>query len=147
MPTTKQQAGDPPAATMTPAAAAASDTTVGEPPRELTSAEQAYLGGHTAVTAAGSGPTLAPPGTAGALDTAGAAATTWQANTRAAALYTTNNQRNAWVYVANIGWKKLASGQDSAVTAMVGLTRLSKDSNLRMDYREEADGIHEIYIW
>jgi hypothetical protein len=140
---TKQQTGEPPAASMT--AAAGASTTVGEPPRELTGAEQALVGG--TATVVGSSPTLSPPGTAGALSTAGDASTTWQANTRVGALYTTNNARNAWAYVTNIGWKRLASNQDAAVTAMADLTRLSKDANLRMDYREEADGIHEIYIW
>ena len=140
---TKQQTGEPPAASMT--AAAATSTAVGEPPRALTGAEQALVVGTTAVI--GNGPTMSPPGTAGALSTAGDASTTWQANTRVGALYTTNNARNAWAYVNNIGWKHLASNQDAAITAMADLTRLSKDTNMRMDYREESDGIHEIYIW
>ena len=118
-------------------------------PVDLTDAQ---LGGVGAAAGADSiTPSLAPPGEGAGLTealSAGAGTGTWQADKRVTALWSINQVRNDYAYIAGIGWKKLYNASDSSITAMTMLASHAKEKNTRFDYREEADGmIHEIYAW
>src|SRR5262245_49744920 len=108
-------------------------------PRELSPEEQALTAGQGIGASA---PSAMPPAQAAA------GATVWQSDKRVSALYSINQNRNSWVLVQDIGWKKLANTSDSSVVALSILSASAKQTQTRYDYREEADGmIHEIYVW
>ena len=74
--------------------------------------------------------------------------TVWNNNKKASALWSINQNRNSWVYVTGVGWKKLANNSDSAVVALTVLAANAKQSQGVYNYRDEADGmIHETYVW
>lgn len=74
--------------------------------------------------------------------------TAWQNDKRVGMLWAINENRNSWVYINSVGWKKLANASDSGIVAMTILASHAKELQRRIDYRDEADGmIHEMYIW
>lgn len=74
--------------------------------------------------------------------------TAWQNNKRITGLWTINQNRNSWVHVDGIGWKKLANNSDSAIVALTVLGSHAREKNSPVNYREEADGmIREMYVW
>lgn len=89
-------------------------------------------------------PTLTPPQGM----SAGSNITAWANDARVNALWSINQNRNAWIGVANVGWRKLANNSDSAVVALTMLAAHARETQSSYSYREEADGmIHECYIW
>jgi hypothetical protein len=108
-------------------------------------------------------PTLTPPSVTATSDTGGDAAPTlspsataesgagvgaWLSNKRVSALWSINQNRNSWVYIAGVGWKKLANNSDTAIVALTTLAAHAKQSQTNYNYREESDGlIHETYVW
>jgi len=92
-------------------------------------------------------PVLHPPGTAGAATAATNLAGTWQSK-QVLALFATRNSRNGWAYLDGVGWRKLATTNDSAHIALGMLASASRLSGKAIVARDEADGqIHEIYLW
>ncbi|HEY9643180.1 MAG TPA: hypothetical protein V6C57_22010 [Coleofasciculaceae cyanobacterium] len=74
--------------------------------------------------------------------------TAWQNSQKITALWSNNANRNAWAYIANVGWKKMADNSDSAVVAFNVLAAHAQMKGTVVSYREEADTkIHEIYVW
>jgi hypothetical protein len=87
-------------------------------------------------------PTLTPP------QGASASVTAWANDARVNALWSINQNRNAWLSVANVGWRKLANNSDTAIVALTMLAAHARETQSSYSYREEADGmIHECYIW
>jgi hypothetical protein len=79
---------------------------------------------------------------------AGAVTGTWQNDKRINALWGINQNRNSWVGVTGIGWRKLANNSDSAIVALTIIAANAKQMQTSVNYREEADGmIHEMYVW
>jgi hypothetical protein len=104
------------------------------------------------VTAERVGPALLPPSQAGAdaalAQAATATTSTWQANVMVTATWSINQDRNAWVYVQNVGWNKIFNGSDGAFLALIALATQAKETKRPITIRTEADGmIHEIYLW
>ena len=103
-------------------------------------------GGSTGGSAGESAPTLTP--SSGIGSGAGGGQTTWLGDKRVSALWGINQNRNSWVYITGIGWKKLANNSDSAVVALTALAAHAKLKQTNYTYREEADGmINETYVW
>ena len=101
--------------------------------------------GVTATAGADSAPSLLPSAAASGNDGGTAA---WLGDKRVSALWGINQNRNSWVHIAGIGWKKLANNSDSAVVALTILAAHAKQSQTNYSYREEADAmIHETYVW
>lgn len=120
-------------------------------PRELTEGERAM----TAQAHAGASafPSLTPPGIATGVSAIGAG-TTWQADARVTALWSINQNCNAWMYTwnrptnSNIGWVKLPTTSESGCVALNMLASSARLTQTRLDYRQESDGlVHEIYLW
>src|SRR2546423_9373857 len=87
-------------------------------------------------------PSIRPP------DGVGAGITAWLNNKRITGLWTINQNRNSWVAVDGVGWKRLANNSDSAIVALTTLGSHAREKNSVVNYREEADGmIHEMYVW
>jgi hypothetical protein len=74
--------------------------------------------------------------------------TAWQNDKRINALWAINENRNVFVGVTGIGWKKLANNNDSAIVALTLLSGSARITQTTVNYRDEADGmIHEMYVW
>ena len=72
----------------------------------------------------------------------------WQNNKRITGLWSINQNRNSWVYVDTVGWKKLANNSDSAIVALSMLGAHAREKSSVVNYREESDGmIREMYVW
>lgn len=89
--------------------------------------------------------TAAPPAP---VVTPTAADSVWQRGQRITALWGKSEERNTWVSIRGVGWKKLSSASDSANLALTALASHAFQTGRTVDYREESDGmIHEIYVW
>jgi hypothetical protein len=74
--------------------------------------------------------------------------TTWQSGKLVTALWSINQNRNVYICISGVGWKKLANNSDSAIVALNILGTSARLTQTTVNYREEADGmIHEIYVW
>jgi len=90
----------------------------------------------------------APTMTPDTLNAAVGGLTAWNNDKRVTALWGMNQNRNAWVHINGVGWKKLANNSDSAVMALTLLGAHAKQTQTTYNYRDEADGmIHEAYVW
>lgn len=104
----------------------------------------------TAQAAVEMAPVLLPPGVDPVREAAAAAALTgtWRQNVQITALWSINEPRNAWIHVADVGWKKLFNGRDGAFTVLATLAAQAKQTGRKVHLREEADGmVYEIYLW
>jgi hypothetical protein len=96
-------------------------------------------------TSGDAAPTLTPDTLTAA---AAGAITTWNSNKRVSALWGISQNRNSWVYIGGVGWKKLANNSDSAIVALTILAAHAKQAQTNYSYRDESDGmIHETYVW
>jgi hypothetical protein len=113
-----------------------------EKPRDLSETEMALA---STAREAVSAPQLEPP--AAAMGEEGGIGA-WLSDKRVNALWGINQNRNSWVGIAGVGWKKLANNSDSAVVALTILSAHARLSQTGYYGREEADGmIHEVYVW
>ena len=72
----------------------------------------------------------------------------WQNSKKFNALWSINQNRNSWVGVEGVGWKKLANNSDSAIVALTMLASHARAKGSSVNYREESDGmIYEMYVW
>lgn len=98
-----------------------------------------------AVAAGGNGdsaPTL--PAEAGVASGIGA----WNNNKQITALWSINQDKNSWVGVSGVGWKRLANNSGSAIVALTMLSAHARQKGSIVNYRDESDGmIHEMYVW
>jgi hypothetical protein len=90
-------------------------------------------------------PREAPPDTEEAVS--GAFGATWHRNRKITALWSINQNRNSWIGVSGLGWKKLANNSDSAVVALTMLASHAKQMNRNANIKEDAGQIKEIYVW
>jgi hypothetical protein len=88
-------------------------------------------------------PTLPITGTG-----AGAGVSAWQNNKKIDALWTISEDRNSWMGVTTIGWRKLAPGTETSLVAMTMLAAHARATGAPINYRDESDNlVHEIYVW
>jgi hypothetical protein len=81
-------------------------------------------------------------------DGVSAAIGAWNNNKRITALWSINQNRNAWIHVDGVGWKRLSTASESGIVALARLTAHARERNSAVNYRDEADGmVHEIYVW
>jgi hypothetical protein len=75
----------------------------------------------------------------------------WQNGKTIVGLWTINENRNAWVYVSGLGWRKLAHDDDSVFDAMLNVCTTAYAGGRNVNFREVGTGgnieIHEIYSW
>lgn len=155
---TKPQMGPGEYAESGSAAAASGESRPDQPPPAGTESVSAKgdcgCGGGAGGAGMMGGSTSLPPGTGDAAPSirppegVGAGVTAWLNNKRITGLWTINQNRNSWVAVDGVGWKRLANNSDSAIVALAMLGSHAREKNSVVNYREEADGmIHEMYVW
>ncbi len=114
------------------------------PPENLESVESDISSGNTIptiVNTSDTAPSLPLEGVASGISA-------WQNNKRINSLWSINQNRNSWVGVGGVGWKKLANNSDSAIVALSMLSAHAREKGSPVNYREESDGmIHEMYVW
>lgn len=109
-------------------------------PVDLDPAAMTMLG----AAGAESAPEMLPPAELSKSGAIGA----WLSDKRFTAIWGIAENRNSWVAVDGVGWKKLANNSDTAVVALTMLAAHAKQLSRSVNYREEADGmIHETYVW
>ena len=122
-------------------------------PRQLDESELALAQGAGAATAtttttaaAQARPVLDPPGTPGAARQP-AAAGVFQ-SLRILALFSSSAHDNGWAYLEGVGWRRIATTNDSAQTSLDLLTAVARIQGTPASVRYENDNqIHEIYVW
>jgi hypothetical protein len=77
----------------------------------------------------------------------GIAAAVWHKSKKVTALWSINQNRNSWIGVSGLGWKKLANNSDSSVVALTMLASHAKQTGSNVNLREEAGQIKEMYVW
>ena len=94
------------------------------------------------------GPMARPPSLVAEEAAAGAVTATWRNNVKIDALWSIDENRNAWVRIAGVGWRKIYNGRDGAFLALTTLASQARQTNRPVNLREEADGmLYEIYLW
>lgn len=101
---------------------------------------------HSIVASAVAVPTQEPPVQQGQQ---GAVAAAWQMDKKVAGLYRTcGADRNSWMYVEGIGWRKFIENSDSAIMAFNIIAAHAKTTNKTVNYYEGDDGkVNTLYVF
>ena len=70
-----------------------------------------------------------------------AAAAGWTYNQAITHLFSYDTPAGAWVYVNNIGWKRLSPASEPGVTAMLAIATMATHDNVPVNYHEDAAGL------
>ncbi|NYT01871.1 MAG: hypothetical protein GKC10_03835 [Methanosarcinales archaeon] len=71
----------------------------------------------------------------------------WQNGKKIIGLWAINENRNAWVYVQGLGWRKLADNFDSVVINLMTMSAHAKGKESSVNFREDGNMIKEMYVW
>jgi C1A family cysteine protease len=71
----------------------------------------------------------------------------WERNRRIIGLWAINQNRNAWVYVQGLGWRKISPDNDNIFFDMLTQLIAAKAGNRRVDFRQKNRVIKEIYVF
>ncbi len=72
---------------------------------------------------------------------------TWYSNKRVNGLFGSHHAHNSWASITGMGWKKMATGSDSACEALTMLASHCREKSCRIDFREDGSLVQEIYAW
>ena len=62
-------------------------------------------------------------------------------------IWAINENRNAWVHVDGLGWRKLSNNYDSVTTVMMTISAHAKAKGSNVNFREDGNMIKEMYVW
>jgi hypothetical protein len=68
-------------------------------------------------------------------------------NTRVLGLWTIDQDRNAWVYLDNVGWRRVAFDNDNIFFDMLVQLVAAKAANRPVGVYQENAVIKQIYVW
>ncbi len=92
-------------------------------------------------------PQLAPPEevlTAGADE----GVTAWLTNRKILALWTNSANKNSYINIQGIGWRRLFPGSDATVVCMSMMAAHARAEGRNVNVRIEGDNlVHELYVW
>jgi hypothetical protein len=72
----------------------------------------------------------------------------WRYNKKITALWAHGpSNRNAWVYIAGMGWRKLWSASDSQLEIMMIMAAHAKDNDRPVNFYEQDGKIKILYVW
>jgi hypothetical protein len=77
----------------------------------------------------------------------GFGASLWYNNKKITALWAINQNRNSWINLSDVGWKRIANNSDSAVIALSILGSNALQTNHIVNVREEDGLVKEMYVW
>jgi len=103
------------------------------------------LAGSDVIEPAGT-PQLTPPSEVATAADEGI--TAWLTNRKILRLWTNSANKNSWINIQGIGWKRFFTGSESAVVCMTMLAAHARAGGRNVNVRLEADDlVHEIYVW
>jgi len=73
--------------------------------------------------------------------------TGWQSNCRVIGLWAINEDRNAWVYFENLGWRKISPDNDNIFFDMLAQLAAAKAAARPVNFYEENSVIKQIYVF
>ncbi|MDJ0837090.1 MAG: hypothetical protein QNK37_11280 [Acidobacteriota bacterium] len=71
----------------------------------------------------------------------------WVRNKKIVSLWSINQNRNSWVGVGGVGWRKLDNSTDSGVTALTILGANARQTKGSVNYNETKKKINMMYVW
>ena len=104
------------------------------------------LEGLPPLTGAQEMPTEAPPELINDEDE-GFGATAWHSSKKVTLLWSKNQNRNSWIAIEGVGWRRLANNSDTGVVALTMLAAHAKQLNRITSLKEDSGQIKEIYVW
>jgi len=91
-------------------------------------------------------PQLAPPEETFAAAEEGISA--WLTNRKILGLWTNSANKNSWIRIQGVGWRKLFNASETAVVCMTMLAAHARAEKRAVNARIEADNrVHELYVW
>ena len=74
--------------------------------------------------------------------------TAWLSNKKIVGVWSNASNKNSWINIQGLGWRRLFTGSETVVTCMTMLAAHARAENRNVNVRLEADNmIHEIYVW
>lgn len=71
----------------------------------------------------------------------------WQNNKRVVGLWTIDQDRNAWVFIDGIGWKRVAFDNDNIFFNMLNQLAMAKSASRPINYYELGSVIKQVYVF
>lgn len=104
--------------------------------------------GSAGALVAGSASASTAPSLRPAVTAAGAVTATWQSNVHVSGMWSINQDRNAWVYLDTVGWRKLSDASESGLVAMNMIAAHAYQLGATASLYEGDDGrIEQLYVW
>lgn len=73
--------------------------------------------------------------------------TGWQNNKKILGLWAINQDRNAWVYVQDLGWRKIAADNDNIFFDMLTQLATAKSANRPVNVYQQSSIITQVYVF
>ncbi len=73
--------------------------------------------------------------------------TGWLNNVRVTGLWSNNSDRNVWVYLSNVGWRRLSSENDGITIAMLGQVIAAKAAGRPVNVYQQDAVIKQVYVF
>jgi predicted Zn-dependent protease len=70
----------------------------------------------------------------------------WRYNQKVIGLWVTSQSTNAWVYIQNLGWKKIGGTSDEVTNSLMDFVT-AKETNTIINFYEQNGVITESYFW
>lgn len=112
------------------------------------SGSTAGASGAGAMLVAGSASASTVPSLRPATTAAGAVTATWQSNVHVSGMWSINQDRNAWVCLDTVGWRRLSDASESGLVAMNMIAAHAYQVGATSNLYEGDDGrIAQLYVW
>ena len=69
-----------------------------------------------------------------------------QTNRKVIGLWAINQDRNAWVYIENLGWRRISPDNDVIFYNMLAQLISAKAANRPVNFQEENNVIKQVYV-
>jgi C1A family cysteine protease len=70
----------------------------------------------------------------------------WQKNRLVTALWSNDEERNAWIYADTIGWRKLSPASDPVFLNLLTQSAAAKAAQRPVNFREQNGAVNELYV-
>jgi C1A family cysteine protease len=70
----------------------------------------------------------------------------WQRNRRISGLWSIDQERNAWVYATNLGWRRISPKNDNVFSTLLVQLATAKAAHRPVDFLEEEGVITQAYV-
>jgi hypothetical protein len=71
----------------------------------------------------------------------------WYSSKRITGLWSINQNRNSWIGISDIGWRRLGNASDTGVVALTALASHALEKASAVNVLEEDGLITQLYVW